>query len=183
MPQDQHVSAARRPNLARRVTGQHRKGNGQLTATGDNWPMESLHRRHRIPPEIISHAVWLYHRFALSLRDVDALLAERGIAVFYEAIELWCRKFGPAYARAPCRRQGRLGDIWHADEVFVTIRGERRYLWRAVDQDGDIPDILVKRHRDSRAAERFFRKILKRQGGPPSQLVTAKLRSDAVARR
>ena len=119
--------------------------------------MESLYRRHRFPPEIISHAVWLYHRFTLSFRDVEDLLAERGITVSYEAIRSWCRKFGPAYARTLRRRQGRLGDIWHVDESFITICGERHYLWRAVDQDGDVLDILVTRHRDRRAAKRFFR--------------------------
>ncbi len=125
--------------------------------------MGSLYRRHRFPPEIISHAVWLYHRFALSFRDVEDLLAERGITVSYEAIRSWCRKFGPAYARALRRRQGRLGDIWHVDEVFITIRGERHYPWRAVDQDDDVLDILVTRHSDRKAAKRFFRKVLKHQ--------------------
>ncbi len=91
------------------------------------------------------------------------LLAERGITVSHEVIRSWCRKFGPAYARTLRRRQGRLGDIWHVDEVFITIRGERHYLWRAVDQDGDVLDILVTRHRDKKAAKRFFRKVLKHQ--------------------
>jgi len=83
--------------------------------------MESLYRRHRFPPEIISHAVWLYHRFTLSFRDVEDLLAERGVTVSYEAIRSWCRKFGPAYARTLRRRQGRLGDIWHVDEVLAMV--------------------------------------------------------------
>ena len=122
------------------------------------------YHRHRFPPEIISHAVWLYHRFGLSLRDVEDLLAERGITVSYEAIRLWCGKFGLYYARKLRRRRGRLGDTWYLDEVFVTIRGERHYLWRAVDQDGDVIDILVQRRRDARAAKRFFRKLLKGQG-------------------
>ena len=103
---------------------------------------------YRFPPEIISHAVWLYHRFCLSFRDVEDLLAERGIVVTYEAIRLWCRKFGPEYARRLKRRQGRLGDTWHLDELFVTIQGQRQYLWRAVDQDGDVIDILVQPRRD-----------------------------------
>jgi len=128
------------------------KGIVKLTSVDDNRSMGSLYRRHRFPPEIISHAVWLYHRFALSFRDVEDLLAERGITVSYEAIRSWCRKFGPAYARTLWRRQGRLGDIWHVDEVFITIRGECRYLWRAVDPDGDVLDILVTRTRDKRAA-------------------------------
>ncbi len=101
------------------------------------------YHRHRFPPEIISHAVWLYHRFCLSFRDVEDLLAERGVIVSYEAIRYWCAKFGPHYAAKLRRRQGRLGDTWFLDEVFVTIRGHRHYLWRAVDQDGDILDILV----------------------------------------
>ena len=145
--------------------------------------MGSLYRRHRFPPETISHAVWLYHRFSLSFRDVEDLLAERSITVSYEAIRSWCRKFGPEYARTLRRRQGRLGDIWHVDEVFITIRGERHYLWRAVDQDGDVLDILVTRHRDRKAAKRFFRKVLKHQERPPLQLVTDKLRSYPAAHR
>jgi putative transposase len=145
--------------------------------------MESLYRRHRFPPEIISHAVWLYHRFTLSFRDVEDLLAERGITVSYEAIRSWCRKFGPEYARTLRRRQGPLGDIWHVDEVFVTIRVERHYLWRAVDQDGDVLDSLVTRHRDKRAAKRFFRKVLKHQERPPLQLITDRLRTYPAAHR
>jgi len=138
---------------------------------------------YRHPREIISHAVWLYHRFCLSFRDVEDLLAERGIHVSYEAIRQWCRKFGPAYARAARRREGRLGDTWYLDEVFVTIRGQRYYLWRAVDQDGDVLDIFVQRHRNQRVAERFFRKLLKGQGASPRQMITDKLRSYAAARR
>ena len=105
------------------------------------------YRGYRFPPEIISHGVWLYHRFALSFRDVEELLAKRGIIVSYETVRQWCRKFGPQYARSLKRRQGRLGDIWHLDEVFVKIRGKRHYLWRAVDQDGDVIDILVQWYR------------------------------------
>jgi putative transposase len=141
------------------------------------------YRGYRFPAEIISHAVWLYHRFCLSFRDVEDLLAERGITVSYEAIRLWCLKFGPEYARGLKRRQGRLGDTWHLDEVFVTIQGERQYLWRAVDQDGDVIDILVQPRRDRKAAKRFFRKLLKGQGRVPGRLVTDKLRSYAAAHR
>jgi putative transposase len=135
------------------------------------------YRGHRFPPYIISHAVWLYHRFSLSFRDVEELLAKRGIFVTYETVRQWCRKFGPQYAQNLKRRQGRLGDVWHLDEVFVNIRGERHYLWRAVDQDGDVIDILVQRHRNARAAKRFFRKLLKGQGRTPWRLVTDKLKS------
>jgi putative transposase len=141
------------------------------------------YRGHRFPPEIISHAVWLYHRFCLSFRDVEDLLAERGVTVSYETIRHWCRKFGTEYARTLKRRGRRLGDTWHLDELFVNIQGQRQYLWRAVDQDGDVIDILVQPRRDRRAAERFFRRLLKGQGGEPRRLVTDKLRSYSAARR
>ncbi len=95
--------------------------------------MESSYKGHRFPPKIISHAVWLYHRFTLSFRDVEDLLAERGIIVSYEAIRLWCLKFGPEYARRLRSKQGRGGDIGHVDELFVRIQGKQLYLWRAVD--------------------------------------------------
>ena len=104
---------------------------------------------YRFPPEIISYAVRAYHRFCLSFRDVEDLLAERGIIVSYETIRQWCEKFGPGYARKLKRREGRLGDHWHLDEVFIRINGQQ-YLWRAVDQDGDVIDILVQPHRDQR---------------------------------
>ena len=141
------------------------------------------YRGYRFPPEIIGHAVWLYHRFCLSFRDVEDLLAQRGITVSYEAIRLWCLKFGPEYARILKRREGRLGDTWHLDEVFVTIQGEWQYLWRAVDQDGDVIDILVQPRRDRKAAKRFFRKLLKGQCRVPGRLATDKLRSYAAAHR
>ncbi|MGB5295755.1 MAG: IS6 family transposase [Thermoanaerobaculia bacterium] len=143
----------------------------------------SSYHGYRIPPEIISHAVWLYYRFCLSFRDVEDLLAERGVIVSYETIRQWSRKFGAEYARKLKRRQGRLGDTWHLDELFVTIQGERQYLWRAVDQDGDVIDILVQPRRDRRAAKRFFRKLLKGQGCEPRRLVTDNLRSYGAAHR
>jgi putative transposase len=138
---------------------------------------------HRFPPEIISYAVWTYHRFCLSFRDVEDLLAERGIIVSYETIRLWCQKFGPGYARKLKRRQGRLGDIWHLDEVFIRINGQQQYLWRAVDQDGDVIDILVQPRRDQCAAERFFRRLLRGQGKEPLRIITDKLRSYSAAVR
>ena len=141
------------------------------------------YRGYRYPPQIISNVVWLYHRFCLSLRDVEDLVAERGIVVSYETVRQWCRKFGPAYARAAKRRTGRLGDTWYLDEVFVTIKGRRHYLWRAVDQDGDTLDILVQSRRNQCAAERFFGKLLKGEGASPHQLVTDKLPSYSAARR
>ena len=123
------------------------------------------------------------HRFGVSVRDVEDRLAQRGLTVSYEAIRLWCITFGTAYVRRLTRRQGRLGDTWHLDEVFVTIQGRRHYLWRAVDQDGDVLDILVQSHRDCRAAARFFRKLLKGQARQPVRLVTDKLRSYRAAHR
>ncbi len=111
------------------------------------------------------------------------MLAKRGIPVTYETVRQWCQKFGPDYARKLNRRQGRLGDSWYIDEVFITIRGARHYLWRAVDQDGDVIDILVQPRRNQRAAERFFRRLLKGQGGEPRWLMTDKLRSYAAAHR
>ncbi len=138
---------------------------------------------YRFPPDIISHAVWLYHRFCLSFRDVEDLLAQRGVTVTYETIRQWCQRFGPVYARRLRRRRGRMGDIWHLDEVFVTIQGRRQYLWRAVDEDGDVLDILVQSHRDRRAAVRFFRTLLKAQGRVPRRLITDQLRSYAAAAR
>ena len=112
------------------------------------------YRGYRFPPEIHTNAVWLYHRFCLSLRDSEDLLAQRGINVSYEAVRLWCIKFGPEYARRLKRRQGSLGDKWHLDEVFIKMQGKRQYLWRAVDQDGDVLDILVQPRRDRKAAKR-----------------------------
>ena len=98
---------------------------------------------YRFPPDIISHAVWLYYRFCLSFRDAEDLLAQRGVTVTYETLRQWCQRFGPVYARQLRRRRGRLGDTWHLDEVFVTIQGRQQYLWRAVDENGDVLDILV----------------------------------------
>ncbi len=141
------------------------------------------YRRYRFPPQIISHAVWLYHRFSLSFRDVEDLLAQRGVEVSYESVRRWCLKFGPEYAARARRRQPRLGDTWHLDEVFVNIGGRQQYLWRAVDQDGDVLDILVQSRRDRRAAERFLRKLMKGQGREPRRLVTDKLGSYRAAHR
>ena len=113
----------------------------------------SNYHGYRFPPEIISHAVWLDYRFCLSLRDVEDLLAKRGVLVSYKTIRQWCRKFGAEYARKLKRREGRLGDTWYLDEVFVTIQGQRQYPWRAVDQDGDVIDILVQPRRNRQAAD------------------------------
>ena len=121
------------------------------------------------------------HRFSLSFRDVEDLLAERGITVTYETLRQWCLTFGLEYARR--LRQRRQGDTWYLDELFVTIQGRHQYLWRAVDEDGDVLDILVPSHRNRRAAVRFFRTLLKTQGRIPRRLITDQLRSYAAAGR
>ncbi len=144
---------------------------------------DSVYRRHRFPPIIIQHAVWLYYRFCLSYRDIEDLLAERGIVVSYETIRRWCNKFGPGYANRLRRQAGRCGDTWFVDEVFVRIGDERHYLYRAVDQDGDTLDILVQKRRNKQAATRFFRKLLKGQSVPPRRLITDKLKSYSAAHR
>ena len=143
----------------------------------------SRYHGHRFPPEIIGYAVWVYHRFCLSFRDVEDLLAERGIIVSYEAIRRWCWKFGPDYARRLKKKQGRLGDTWYLDELFVRINGQQQYLWRAVDQDGDVIDILLQSRRDQRAAERFLRRLLRGQGKEPFRIITDKLKSYSAASR
>jgi putative transposase len=141
------------------------------------------YKHHRFPGEIISHAVWLYFRFPLSHRDVEELLFVRGVIVSYEAIRKWCRKFGQTYANALRRRRPRPGDKWHLDEVFLTINKERHYLWRAVDHDGNVLDILVQRHRDKKAAKKFFRKLLKGLTYVPRVIITDKLKSYGAAKR
>jgi putative transposase len=144
---------------------------------------KSSYHGYRFPAEIISHAVWLYYRFCLSLRDIEDLLAERGIEVSYESIRQWCARFGPEYARKIKKSRGNLGDTWYLDEVFIKIGGELHYLWRAVDQDGDCLDILVQKRRNKKAVKRFFRKLLKGQGTIPRLMVTDKLKSYAAAQR
>ncbi|MZE56055.1 IS6 family transposase [Streptomyces sp. SID5770] len=143
----------------------------------------SSYRGFRFPPEIISHCVWLYHRFSLSLRDVEELMLERDIEVSHETIHQWTRRFGPAYAAALRRRRPQPGDKWHLDEVFVKISGVQRYLWRAVDADGNVLDILLQNRRDEPAARRFFRKLMKKTRSVPRVIVTDKLRSYAAAHR
>ncbi len=144
---------------------------------------ESLYKRHRFPPEIIQHAVWLYYRFNLSSRDIEDLLAERGIAVSYESIRLWCIKFGSKYARRLRRRHQGYGDTFFIDEVFVKIQGKQHYLWRAIDQDGEVVDVFLQARRDGKAATRFFKRLLKAHGGAPRKMVTDKLGSYGVAHR
>jgi len=142
----------------------------------------SLYHRHRFPAEIISHCVWLYYRFPLSFRDVEEMLAMRGVNLSYETVREWCLKFGQTYANDLRRRSPRPGDRWHLDEVFLKINGRLHYLWRAVDQDGDVLDILVQSRRNKKAAKKFFRKLLKRLRYVPSVIITDKLKSYSAAR-
>src|SRR3954462_9682306 len=139
--------------------------------------MELSYRRHRFPPVVIQHAIWLYLRFTLSYRDVEDLLAERGLDISYETVPSWVLKFGPVL------RRPRPSDRWHLDEMVVRIAGKRMYLWRAVDHEGEVLDLLVQRRRDSRAALRLMRKLLKKHGFTPKLLVTDKLRAYAAAFR
>ena len=141
------------------------------------------YKRHRFPPDIISYAVWLYYRFNLSHRDIEDLLAERGITVSYESIRLWCKKFGPKFARRLKRKHQGYGDTFFVDEIFVKINGKQHYLWRAVDQDGEVVDVLLQTRRDGAAAKRFFKRLLKSHDGEPRKIVTDKLRSYGVAHR
>ncbi len=142
-----------------------------------------MYKRHRFPPEITQHAVWLYYRFNLSHRDIEDLLAVRGIVVSYESVRLWCNKFGPKYARRLKRRHQGFGDTFFIDEVFVKIDGMQHYLWRAVDQDGEVVDVFLQSRRDGKAAKRFFRRLLKIHRNEPRKIVTDKLRSYGVAHR
>jgi putative transposase len=143
----------------------------------------NTYKRYRFPPEIISYAVWLYHRFNLSHRDIEDLLAERGITVSYETIRLWCIKFGAKYARRLKHKHRGFGDTFYIDEVFVKINGKQHYLWRAVDQDGEVLDVFLQAKRDGATAKRFFKRLLRNHGGEPRKIVTDKLRRYCVAHR
>ena len=143
----------------------------------------SLYHRHRFPAEIIAEAVWLYFRFPLSFRMEEDMLAYRGIVVTHKTVREWAEKFGRAYANRIRRRTPRLGDKWHLDECVISIKGEHHILWRAVDQDGFVLDVLVQKRRNTKAAKRFIRKLLSAQGCAPRVMVTDKLRSYGTARR
>ncbi|PWL16615.1 IS6 family transposase [Falsochrobactrum shanghaiense] len=146
-------------------------------------PRASLYRRHRYPAEIIAEAVWLYFRFPLSFRMVEDMLAYRGIFVTHKSVYEWAEKFGRAYASNIRRRTPRLGDKWHLDECVISIKGEHHILWRAVDQDGFVLDVLVQKRRNTKAAKRFMCKLLSAQGCAPRVMVTDKLRSYGAAKR
>jgi putative transposase len=143
----------------------------------------NTYKRHRFPPDIISYAVWLYYRFNLSHRDIEDLLAERIITVSREAIRLWCIKFGAIYTRRLKRNHRGYGDTFYIDEVFVKINGKQHYLWRAVDQDGEVVDVYIQAWRDGASAKRFFKRLLRSHGCEPRKIVTDKLRSYGVAHR
>jgi putative transposase len=143
----------------------------------------SLYHRHRFPAEIISHCVWLYFRFALSFRDVEEMMTSHGVSLTYETVREWTLKFGQTYANGLRHKSPRPGDRWHLDEVFLKINGRLHYLWRAVDQDGDVLDILVQRRRDKKAAKKFFRKLLKGLRYVPRVIITDKLKSYQAAKQ
>ena len=140
------------------------------------------YKRHRFPPEIIAHAIWLYVRFNLSLREIEEMLLERGIDVSYETIRRWTIKFGPQIARDLRRRKPRPGDVWHLDEVVVKIAGKKLWLWRAVDQHGVVLEEILQSRRNKRAAKRLLVKLIKRYG-LPKRIITDKLRSYGAAKR
>src|SRR5919206_3819761 len=144
---------------------------------------KSPYAGYRFPPEVISHAVWLYFRFPLSLRMVEEMLAARGIIVSHETVRQWALKFGQDFANQIRRRLPRAGDKWHLDEVVLKIAGQTHWLWRAVDQHGVVLDVLVQRRRDKKAAKRLLRKLLKRQGRAPRVMITDKLKSYAAAKK
>jgi len=152
---------------------------GGMTTASDS----PTYTGYRFPAEIISHAVWLYFRFSLSYRDVEELMAARGMSVTYETIRQWCQKFGQQYANQLRRRRAQTGDKWHLDEVFLKINGKLHYLWRAVDQHGNVLDILVQSRRNKAAAKKFFRKLLKGCQYVPRVLITDKLGSYAAAKK
>src|SRR3954470_4535247 len=144
---------------------------------------KSPYAGYRFPPEVISHAVWLYFRFPLSLRMVEEMLAARGIGVSHETVRQWALKFGQEFANRIRRRLPQAGDKWHLDEVAIKIAGVKHWLWRAVDQSGMVLDVLVQRWRDKRAAKRLLRKLLKRQCRAPRVMITDQLGSYSAAKQ
>lgn len=138
-------------------------------------------KRHRFPPEVIRYTVWLYFRFTLSLRDIEELLAQRGIEVSYETIRMWTIKFGPLIASNLRSRKGQSSGRWHLDEMMIKISGRRMYLWRAVDDEGEVLDVLVQKRRNAHAAYKLLRRLPKNQGIQPQSVTTDKLGSYRVA--
>jgi len=143
----------------------------------------NIYAGYSYPAQIINHTVWLYHRFTLSFRDIEELLAARGVVVSYETIRQWCKKYGSIYCNQIKKSRGQLGDTWYLDEVFIKINGVLHYLWRAVDQDGDEIDFLVQKRKDKGATMRFFKRLLKSEGSTPLKIVTGKLASYSAAKK
>jgi putative transposase len=146
-------------------------------------PKSVSYKRHRFPPEIIAHAVWLYFRFPLSLRLVEEMLLERGIVVSYETLRRWGQKFGPDYARRFRRKTASRTDVWHLDEVVISIAGKTHWLWRAVDQDGYVLDEIVQSRRNTKAAKRLLTRLLRKQRMAPKRIITDKLGSCGAAKK
>jgi putative transposase len=155
----------------------------ELLESADEYLQTSLIPARRPPPDIISYEVWLNYRFNRSHRDIEDILAQRGVVVTRESVRLWCIKFGAIYSRRLKRKHRGYGDTFYIDEVFVKIRGKQYYLWRAVDQDGDVIDVYLQAKRDGTTAKRFFRRLLRSHGSKPSKIVTDKLRSYGFAHR
>jgi len=143
----------------------------------------SIYKRYRFPAEIIQYAVWLYFRFDLSYRDVEDLLAQRGIIVSRESIRMWCSKFGSKYAARLRKKHQGYGDTFFIDDIFIKIDGKQHYLWRAVDQDGEVVDVFLQKRRNAKAAKRFLMRLMRKHKGDPRKIVTDKLRSYDVAHR
>jgi putative transposase len=141
------------------------------------------YKNHRFPIDIVARAVWLYFRFNVSLREVEEMMLERGVAVSHETIRRWCRTHGADYARRLRRKSPSASDIWHLDELVVRVNGKKCWLWRAVDQDGYVLDEIVQTRRNTKAAKRLLTRLLKKQGMAPKRMVTDKLRSYGAARR
>jgi putative transposase len=158
-------------------------GTEELSQDSDMTPEPAAYFGYRFPTEVIRHAVWLYHLFSLSFRDVELILAERGVVVSYESIRRWCIRFGTDFATRLRKRRPKPGDTWYMDEVYLRINGELFYLWRAVDQYGVVLDILVQKRRNGTAAKRFFKRLLAGLKYKPRKIVTDGLRSYGVAQR
>ena len=141
----------------------------------------SIYARHRFHPDVIKRAVWLYFRFNLSLRDIEELMVERGVDVSYETIRRWIEKFGSIYAKRIKSRSESPSPVWHLDEVYTKIGGKMVYLWRAVDDEGTVLDVVVQRRRNTKAATRLLRKLLRNQGIKPTRIITDRLASYGAA--
>ena len=141
----------------------------------------SIYSRHRFHPDIIRRAIWMYFRFNLSFRDLEELMAERGVELFYETIRRWVDKFGATYAKRIKCRSEEPSPVWHLDEIYTKIGGKMVYLWRAVDDEGTVLDVVVQRQRNTKAATRLLRKLLKNQGVKPTRIVTDRLGSYGAA--